>query len=70
MGIFSFPRGDLKIPTWRFIQANSYFEVLGEKAPHIKLTEVNGDAVEEEVSIAGSIVDSDKALEVLVERFC
>ena len=50
--------------------ANSYFEVLGVKATRIKLTEVNGDAVEEEVSIAGSIVDSDKALEVLVERFC
>ena len=50
--------------------ANSYFEVLGEKAPHIKLTEVNGDAVEEEVSIASSIVDGNKALEVLVESFC
>ena len=42
----------------------------GVKATRKKLTEVNGDAVEEEVSIAGSIVDSDKALEVLVERFC
>ena len=50
--------------------ANSYFEVLGEKATRKKLTEVNGDAVEEEVSIASSIVDGDKALEVLVERFC
>ena len=52
------------------LRANSYFEVLGEKAPHIKLTEVNGDAVEEEVSIASSIVDGNKALEVLVESFC
>ena len=50
--------------------ANSYFEVLGVKATSIKLTEVNGDAVEEEVSISGSIVDGDKALEVLVECFC
>ena len=50
--------------------ANSYFEVLGEKATHKKLTEVNGDAVEEEVTISGSIVDGDKALEVLVECFC
>lgn len=31
---------------------------------------MNGDAVEEEVSIASSIVDGNKALEVLVERFC
>ena len=52
------------------IRANSYFEVLGEKATHKKLTEVNGDAVEEEVTISGSIVDGDKALEVLVECFC
>ena len=37
--------------------ANSYFEVLGEKATHKKLTEVNGDAVEEEVSVSSSIVD-------------
>ena len=44
--------------------------MLGEKATHKKLTEVNGDAVEEEVSIAGSIVDGNKALEVLVEHFC
>ena len=51
-------------------KANSYFEVLGEKATHKKLTEVNGDAVEEEVTISGSIVDGDKALEVLVECFC
>ena len=51
-------------------RAKSYFEVLGEKATHKKLTEVNGDAVEEEVSISGSIVDGDKALEVLVECFC
>ena len=50
--------------------ANSYFEVLGVKATHKKLTEVNGDAVEEEVSISGSIVDGDKALEILVECFC
>ena len=50
--------------------ANSYFEVLEEKATRKKLTEVNGDAVEEEVSIASSIVDGDKALEVLVECFC
>ena len=49
---------------------NSYFEVLGEKATHKKLTEVNGDAVEEEVTISSSIVDGDKALEVLVECFC
>ena len=50
--------------------ANSYFEVLGEKATHKKLTEVNGDAVEEEVTISSSIVDGDKSLEVLVECFC
>ena len=50
--------------------ANSYFEVLGEKPPTKKLTEVNGDAVEEEVSISGPIVDGDKALEILVECFC
>ena len=50
--------------------ANSYFEVLGEKAFHKKLTEVNGDAVEEEVTISSSIVDGDKSLEVLVECFC
>ena len=50
--------------------ANSYFEVLGEKASHKKLTEVNSDAVEEEVTISSSIVDGDKALEVLVECFC
>ena len=50
--------------------AKSYFEVLGVKATHKKLTEVNGDAVEEEVSISGSIVDGDKALEILVECFC
>ena len=50
--------------------ANSYFEVLGEKATHKKLTEVNGDAVEEEVTISGSIVDGNKALEILVESFC
>ena len=56
--------------THYIMKANSYFEVLGEKAPHIKLTEVNGDAVEEEVTISGSIVDGDKALEVLVECFC
>ena len=42
----------------------------GRKPPAKKLTEVNGDAVEEEVSIASSIVDGDKALEVLVECFC
>ena len=53
-----------------FSMANSYFEVLGEKATHKKLTEVNGDAVEEEVTISSSIVDGDKALEVLVECFC
>ena len=52
------------------VVANSYFEVLGEKASHKKLTEVNGDSVEEEVTISSSIVDGDKALEVLVERFC
>ncbi len=40
------------------------------EATHKKLTEVNGDAVEEEVTISSSIVDGDKALEVLVERFC
>ena len=57
-------------PDRAIIMANSYFEVLGVKAPHIKLTEVNGDAVEEEVSIASSIVDGNKALEVLVESFC
>ena len=62
--------------TWRNVNrrtqvsANSYFEVLGEKASHKKLTEVNGDAVEEEVTISSSIVDGDKALEVLVECFC
>lgn len=50
--------------------AKSYFEVLGEKATHKKLTEVNGDAIEEEVTISGSIVDGDKALEILVECFC
>lgn len=50
--------------------ANSYFEVLGEKATHKKLTEVNGDTVEEEVTISGPIVDGDKALEILVECFC
>ncbi len=44
--------------------------MLREKASHKKLTEVNGDAIEEEVSIASSIVDGNKALEVLVERFC
>ena len=54
----------------RVLEANSYFEVLGEKASHKKLTEVNGDAVEEEVTISSSIVDGDKALEVLVECFC
>ena len=54
----------------RGLAANSYFEVLGEKATHKKLTEVNGDAVEEEVSISSPIVDGDKALEVLVECFC
>ena len=60
----------LRGPFFFLLQANSYFEVLGEKATHKKLTEVNGDAVEEEVSIASSIVDGDKALEVLVECFC
>ena len=50
--------------------AKSYFEVLGEKAIRKKLTEENGDAVEEEVTISGSIVDGDKALEILVECFC
>ena len=48
---------------------NSYFEVLGEKAILKKLTEVNGDTVEEKVPISSSIVDGDKALEVLIERF-
>ena len=42
----------------------------GRKPPIKKLTEVNGDAVEEEVTISSSIVDGDKALEILVERFC
>ena len=42
----------------------------GRKPPTKKLTEVNGDAVEEEVTISSSIVDGDKALEVLVECFC
>ena len=44
--------------------------MLGEKATHKKLTEVNSDAVEKGVSIASSIVDGNKALKVLVERFC
>ena len=56
-------RGSLRL-------ANSYFEVLEEKATRKKLTEVNGDAVEEEVTISSSVVDGNKALEVLVERFC
>ena len=56
--------------SYRGNTANSYFEVLGEKATHKKLTEVNGDAVEEEVTISSSIVGGDKALEVLVECFC
>ena len=65
----------MTIPSLNFLfhhhlSANSYFEVLGEKATHKKLTEVNGDAVEEEVTISSSIVDGDKALEVLVECFC
>ena len=42
----------------------------GRKPPIKKLTEVNGDAVEEEVTISSSIVDGDKSLEVLVECFC
>ena len=50
--------------------ANSYFEVLEEKATRKKLTEVNGDAVEEEVTISSPVVDGNKALEVLVECFC
>ena len=61
----SIPRWSLCVaPDRAIIMANSYFEVLGENPPHIKLTEVNGDAVEEEVSIASSIVDGNKALEV------
>ena len=61
---------DYALPSVSDLTAKSYFEVLGVKATHKKLTEVNGDAVEEEVSISGSIVDGDKALEILVECFC
>ena len=58
------------MPQVGWLEANSYFEVLEEKATRKKLTEVNGDAVEEEVSISSSVVDGNKALEVLVECFC
>ena len=58
---------------WRGVDNYRLIPILrcwGRKPPAKKLTEVNGDAVEEEVSIASSIVDGDKALEVLVECFC
>ena len=32
--------------------------------------EMEGDAVEKEVGVSGSVVDADEALEVLVESLC
>lgn len=50
---------------------NSCFKVLRERyLAKKKQTEVNGDAVEEGVTISSSIVDGNKASPVLAECFC